>query len=140
METRLCKLCGKEFEAPDNRYKYCSATCRDEAKKFWIARAHERERSNPVLVEEARIRTKTHYRTLHNLTPPTCKLCGNMIEDDIHWNQRYHVPCVLKKMLECTDSHIKAKWRSILYNRGYCGEEIREMLKNLKSNMEEVKV
>ena len=50
---KVCKLCGKQFEPKDNRQKYCSKKCADNAQKSYIREycKHYKRTSGPTVVK-----------------------------------------------------------------------------------------
>ena len=71
---KICKFCGKEFEAKDNRVKYCSEECLQEA-----STQYQREyRRNYVPLYKKEI--NTYYRV--------CPICGKEFSTSMY-NKTY---------------------------------------------------
>lgn len=56
---KVCPICGKEFKAPNNRTKYCSAECKKEAN----IRADKLRKQDPSYLEKWKEWRKEYYKS-----------------------------------------------------------------------------
>lgn len=70
--TLICPICNKEFTTQDKRKKYCSNTCKEEAKKLYIKKFRTKK------IESIRKYNREKYHEKHPLYEKHCKICGKL--------------------------------------------------------------
>jgi hypothetical protein len=105
---KLCKICGKTFEAVNSNYSMCSPECRKENKK-----RYDREYIKP-------------HKRAYEPKMLNCKICGKPVNQS---RKRYHEECVLQDAVNAYKNGDRYPSPRIVraINQGYSTPEIREI-------------
>lgn len=105
---KMCRICGKVFDAKQSNYVCCSPECgetnRKMKKKNYILTETQREKNNE--------RNRMYYKKTRKPTTKTCKSCGALLS---HGRMTYCLDCLLKDFK--LNNTRQARHR--LENRGY---------------------
>lgn len=113
MIIKNCTVCGKEFEARQSNFVYCSAECR----RIGRNRVHSRYVERDKYKIRKRCRDRCREKSRQNLPP--CRICGKPVPKEwtgTRYSQSfYHLDCIADKV------------KSLLNKRGT--DEYREIMK-----------
>lgn len=105
---KICRICGKVFDAKQSNYVGCSPECRKIN--------YRRKLHGYVLTEEQRDKKneyhKMYYRKNRKPTTKTCRSCGVLLP---HGRMTYCIDCLLKDF----KANNARQARHRLENRGY---------------------
>lgn len=126
--TKICKVCGKLFEAQQSTYTMCSAECRRKdilkrSKIYYDANKHEISKKN----KKKRKQTTTGF---------SCKFCGEEVKpffDNRMHRYHWHEECLIDKCIEAIKNGEpfgdKSKILKFASNKGYTKADVIEIMK-----------
>ena len=120
-----CKVCGKEFQARNPKYCYCSEKCRTDGLRQ-VCREHTYRWNQSDRCKEVR---KSYYLRTRTLVDKFCAVCGVKLPDG---RQTYCLECLLK---DYRDTHSQISIRR-LYSRGFDIQMINEAVKNMEQGVD----
>lgn len=121
MYNKVCKICGKEFQAINRNYCMCSPECRKISERESRRKSMRKYLATDLGKEISRLYYKKH-RVLVN---KKCVCCGTKLNDG---RQTYCLECLLK---DYRDNRTPISIRR-LYSRGFDKDMIEEELKGIK--------
>lgn len=121
MYDKVCKICGKQFQAINRNYCMCSPECRKiserESRKQTLRRYYATDLGKEKILR--------YYRKHRVLVDKMCACCGIKLDDG---RQTYCLECLLR---DYRDNHTPISVRR-LYSRGLDKTMIKEELKRIK--------
>lgn len=118
MYNKVCKICGKEFQAVNKNYCLCSPECR----KISERESHKDALRKYYATTLGKERSKRYYKEHRTLVNKQCACCGTKLDDG---RQSYCLNCLLKDYRD-NPSVIS---RKRLYSRGFDKAMIEEEIK-----------
>ena len=113
MNNNICKQCGKEFKAENNRRKYCNEECRKERNREYDRVRKSKERKNmsegqkTVLAEKQSKRAKKIRK--ENKQPRVCRVCE--VEFIPNHNGTKTYDCSVECYKERRRTYNRERWR-----------------------------
>lgn len=120
-----CRVCGKEFQATNSNYCYCSKECRYIGTKK-SRREYARDFNR---TDKHRLQRKNYYLRNRTLVDKFCAVCGVKLPDA---RQTYCLECLLK---DYRDTHSQTSIHR-LYSRGFDIQMITEAVKNMEQGVD----
>lgn len=121
-----CKVCGKQFTARQRNHTVCSPECRRINTLQNKSRYIKTEKVKKYSMELHRKRRREYRRN----NPYCCKICGLAIDQPFQNRQTMHDECILSEAAEYYSKNQKLNYMHYnrLYSRGYCIEDILDVL------------
>lgn len=125
--VKACKVCGKQFRARQANCTVCSPECR-RINTLERTKQYNRTAYKDKITQYQRDRRR-RYRSEN---PFYCKICGLSIDQPFNNRKTMHDECVLSEAAEYYTKNQKLNHMhySRVYSRGYCIEDIIEVLDN----------
>lgn len=129
MIIKNCTVCGKEFEARQSNFVYCSAECR----RIGRNKVHSVYVDKNKYKIRQRCRDRCREKAKQNLPP--CRICGNPVPKEwtgTRYSQRfYHLECIVDQVRSLLDKRGTDEYRiamKLADNHGISKKDILEGL------------
>jgi predicted nucleic acid-binding Zn ribbon protein len=139
--TKICIVCGKEFETRQSNYTICSDECRTIRRKNY----HNIVSLKYYHQNKERINRRGQSLRLKNSKPILCKICGKNVEPyfsgDRICRKRYHEECIIEESIKAMNKGEKfnktSKILRVANNQGITKSELLEIIKERELEVEQ---